>query len=166
MADPVLVVDTGGTFNKAYDPLRGVLENPSSTAAVERILGYPGQNLDIEIRGLIHKDSLDLTTADRETLAQAIAASPARRVIVVHGTDTMDTTARFLRARLADRTIVLTGAMVPFTIDPVEATANLALALGFLQCDPRPGVHIAMHGLVLPFEHIAKDRNAGRFTAR
>jgi len=88
-------------------------------------------------------------------------------VVIVHGTDTMDKSAKALDAWLGrshDKRVVLTGAMVPFSIDPVEATANLALAVSavrFLE----PGVYIAMHGMVLPYDQIKKNRELGIFEA-
>ena len=163
MRPSLLIIDTGGTFGKAYDPLRGTLYNPESCHPAETILASTRHNLDLEIAGMLHKDSLEITEADRQALVERIRESGTSKVLVVHGTDTMETTARYLEAHLPDRRIVLTGAMVPFRIDPVEATANLALGLGFIQAEDKPGVYIAMHGLARPHAELTKDRQLGRF---
>jgi L-asparaginase len=108
-----------------------------------------------------------MTDEDRETLCAAVRESPSQKIIIVHGTDTMERSAAYLAERLGTfRQILFTGAMVPYAVDPVEATANLASAVGRLRGSDTPGVYIAMHGLILPHDRIVKDRTIGRFVPR
>jgi L-asparaginase len=158
------IFSTGGTFNKVYNPLTGALEIDASSRAIETIMEK--WLCRFELHNLIHKDSLDLDDADREELAQAILASDREKVLVIHGTDTIDQTAAFLDGRISDRQLLLTGAMIPYSIDPVEATANFASAVGWLLGNDTPGVHIAMHGLILPHQAIYKNREKGIFLPR
>ncbi len=160
----VTILNTGGTFNKRYDPIEGVLLVPEDNVAVERAIASMRHNLAFDIRGLIYKDSLEMDDADRLALCDAIEEVATDAVIVVHGTDTMDQSARTVAERVAGKRVIFTGAMIPFSIDPVEATANLSLAIAAAQ-QAKPGVFIAMHGLILPFEQIVKNRELGRFEA-
>ena len=156
--------NTGGTFNKRYDPIRGELFVPADDRAVQRALEPLGANLDIVVTGLIYKDSLEMDDADRRILADALYGAQEERIVVVHGTDTMDRSAEAAAKRLGEsgKCVVFTGAMVPFTIDGVEATANLTLAIASALTLP-PGVYIAMHGLALPYTRIRKNRQKGHF---
>ncbi|WP_456391676.1 asparaginase domain-containing protein [Nitratifractor sp.] len=158
----ITVFSTGGTFNKVYDPVSGKLEIDPEARALREISRR--WHCAIEIRPLLHKDSLEMNDADRRELAEAIEDSPHSKILVVHGTDTMDQSAAYLAETFGlSRQIVLTGAMVPYSIDPVEATANFASGLGWLLSGGTPGVHIAMHGLILPHERIVKERKIGYF---
>lgn len=164
MAD-ILLINTGGTFNKRYDEIMGELYVPADELAVESILAELRGNLAIRLAGLVHKDSLEMDDADREQVAQAILAGTEHRVLVVHGTDTMHLTAAHLEARCPGRRIVLTGAMKPYACDRQEAAVNLALSLGWLIAGEGDGVHIGMHGLVRPHAGLVKDRANGVFRA-
>jgi L-asparaginase len=160
----IAVFSTGGTFNKVYNPLTGTLEIDPEAKALRRIMER--WLCRFELHTLLHKDSLDLDDADRETLARAIRRCPAPKILVVHGTDTIDRTAAFLARTVGERPVLLTGAMVPYSIDPVEATANFASAVGWLLGCDTPGVRIAMHGRILPYDEIVKDREKGRFVPK
>lgn len=157
----MLILNTGGTFNKRYNPISGELEVPYDNLAVEKILSTFSSR--VEVAGAIYKDSLDMDTEDRKTMASIISASQERFFVVIHGTDTMHLSALFLDAVLEDKVVVFTGAMVPFEIDPVEATANLAMALGFAKAQDTPGVYICMQGLVAKHDKIVKNRAIGKF---
>jgi len=156
----VIILNTGGTFNKRYDPIQGELIVPKDNRAIEEYLKKSCQN--IEVRGLIYKDSLEFTDTDRQELLEAVRNEDSP-VVIVHGTDTMDVSAQFLAKNLIDRLVVFTGAMVPFSIDPVEASANLTLAIAAARLLGGRGVYIAMHGLVAPYHQIYKNRNKGIF---
>ncbi len=156
----MIILNTGGTFNKRYDPIQGELIVPKDNRAVEEYLKKSCQ--DIEVRGLIYKDSLEFTDTDRQELLEAVRNIDGP-VVIVHGTDTMDVSAVFLAKNLSDRLVVFTGAMVPFSIDPVEASANLTLAIAAARLLGQRGVYIAMHGLVAPYHQIYKNRNKGIF---
>jgi L-asparaginase len=164
MAD-ILILNTGGTFNKRYDEIRGELFVPQDEQAVEAILAELRGNLDFRLVGLIHKDSLEMDDDDREQIAQTILAAEERKILIVHGTDTMHMTAAHLAACCPTRRIVLTGAMKPYAYDRQEAAVNLALSLGWLIAGEEDGVHIGMHGLVRPHAGIVKDRVRGVFRA-
>lgn len=157
----MIIINTGGTFNKRYDPLTGELVVPFDNGAVEEILGRFTSG--VEVAGLIYKDSLEMTGEDRKMMADVILASDERTFVVIHGTDTMHLSAAFLSELVTDRVVILTGAMVPFSIDPVEATANLAMALGFAEAGPEAGVYVCMQGTVAPHEKIRKNRESGKF---
>ncbi|MEF3194044.1 MAG: asparaginase domain-containing protein [Halothiobacillaceae bacterium] len=164
MAD-ILILNTGGTFNKRYDEIKGELVVPADDRAVESILAEVRGNLDVRLVGLIHKDSLAMDDSDREQIAQTILSAEERKVLIVHGTDTMHLTAAHLAASCPRRRIVLTGAMRPYAYDRQEAVFNLALSLGWLGAGEEDGVFIGMHGLVRPHAGMVKDRVRGVFRA-
>ncbi len=159
------IINTGGTFNKRYDPIRGELIVASDNDAVLAALEPIRAGFDISLVGLFYKDSLEMDETDREVLSNEVCGSNEKNIIVVHGTDTMDRSAEAIDTALGNghgKTVVLTGAMIPFSIDPVEAVSNLTSAVtasGFL----KPGVYISMHGLVLHYRNIVKNRKLGIF---
>ena len=157
----MLILNTGGTFNKRYNPLSGEMEVPYDNLAIEKILS--NFTYEVQMAGLIYKDSLDMDMDDRKMMAKIISASEDTHFIIIHGTDTMDTSALFLDEVLEDKVIVFTGAMVPFEIDPIEATANLAMALGFAKGEKRPGVYICMQGTIVKHNEIVKNKRLGKF---
>lgn len=156
----MLIINTGGTFNKRYDPIKGELFVPSDNQAVESIL--KSLVIDISLQGVIYKDSLEMNDQDRTLLGEMIAASDAQTVIIIHGTDTMDLSAEYIDSLALDKTIIFTGAMVPFGIDPIEATANLSMAIGYAHHAVR-GVHIVMQGIMGSFKQVKKNKSAGKF---
>lgn len=156
----MVVLNTGGTFNKRYDPVRGELFVPADDAAVETVLGTFAE--PVALRGLIYKDSLEMTDADRAELCEAVASTKEERIVVVHGTDTMDLSAAAVAAMKFPKTVVFTGAMVPLSIDPVEATANLAMAIGYAR-NAGAGVHIVMQGVCGSCDEVRKNRELGKF---
>lgn len=163
--DSLLILNTGGTFNKRYNPHKGELEVPKDSKAIESILRNC-HNTSYTLVSLIHKDSLEMTDLDRALLVQSIETYNARKILIIHGTDTMDASAAYLALHVKHKTITLTGSMVPFSIDPIEATANFALAIGDLQTRQSHGVYIAMHGIVMAHDAIYKNRTLGIFEPR
>ena len=159
----ILIINTGGTFNKIYDPIKGELIVPHSNIAIEQILKrLPAFYNRVAIKGIIYKDSLDMDDRDRKTLFKTIIEAKTDYIIVVHGTDTMDISAKYIAEQVKNKTIVFTGAMVPFSIDKVEATANLSSALIALDFIDK-GVYISMQGYLLPYNKIYKDKTKGIF---
>jgi L-asparaginase len=164
----IALLSTGGTIEKTYDELRGVLENQESVLDV--MLGR------LELRGvtmervaLMNKDSLDMSPADHTLIAEA-ALSRARAcdgVVVVHGTDRLaDTGERIVELGAPPAVpIVLTGAMRPYALRTTDALQNLTEALLAVQLIP-PGVYVAMHNSVLQFPGVVKDRELGTFVRR
>ncbi len=154
------IINTGGTFNKRYDPIKGELFVPQDNRAIEEIL--KSLVVDIPHSGIIYKDSLEMDDADRRILGEAIAQCNERTLIVVHGTDTIDLSADYIDTLKLDKTVVFTGAMIPFHIDPIEATANLAMAIGYARhaCE---GVHIVIQGVMSSFKQVKKNKSVGKF---
>lgn len=157
------VIDTGGTFNKRYDEISGQLKVEPSGEAAKSLVKLFRDNIETRIEPILHKDSLEINDEDRKLLVRTVLRSPEECVIVIHGTDTMDKSTIELERANSGKRIVFVGSMSPFSIDEKEATANFFLAVGFLQANPQNGVYIAMHGLVLPFDKITKNRELGRF---
>lgn len=156
------ILACGGTFDKHYDMLTGRLDFAEShlSQAVQRArITLP---TTIEIVKLM--DSLEMQDSDRsQVLASCVAASETA-VVIVHGTDTMPETAAVLGAASLAKTIVLTGAMIPYEIADSDALFNLGLACGVAQTLPA-GVYIAMNGQIFDWNHVKKDRQAGVFVS-
>ena len=151
---------TGGTFDKEYDEITARLIFKDSHVADMLRLGRC--HLDVAISTVMMKDSLDMTDADREAIARYCQDSAESQILITHGTDTMVDSAAYLAQRLAGKTIVLTGAMVPFAFGSSDAMFNLGSALSFVQVLP-PGVYIAMNGRYFPWERVRKNRESGVF---
>lgn len=154
------IINTGGTFNKRYDPIKGELFVPNDDCAVKTIL--KSLVIDIPVSGIVYKDSLEMNDQDRKVLADAIAQCDEKTVIVVHGTDTIDLSAEYVDNLKLDKVIVFTGAMVPFHIDPLEATANLAMAMGYAR-NAKDGVYIVIQGVMNSFKQVKKNKSVGKF---
>lgn len=154
------IINTGGTFNKRYDPIKGELFVPSDNRSIEEILA--SLVTEIPVSGVIYKDSLEMDDQDREVLGETIAQSSEQTVIVVHGTDTIDLSAAYIDTLQLNKTVVLTGAMIPFSIDPVEATANLAMAIGYAH-NVSAGVYIVIQGVMGSFKQVKKNKSLGKF---
>jgi L-asparaginase len=107
-------------------------------------------------------DSTEMTDADRERILRSCTDAFDERVVITHGTDTMADTARFLGERIQDQTIVLTGAMVPYTFGSSDGLFNLGAALAFAQTLPH-GVYVVMNGRCFDWHNVRKNRGTGRF---
>jgi L-asparaginase len=157
----ILFVSTGGTFNKHYSPQTGeiAIDTQAST------LGEIAQKwrCDFDIINIIGKDSLHMDDQDRVVLLETIQQSTYTDIIIIHGTDTMDLSAQVLHDAKLNRRIVLTGAMIPYRVDKVEATANIAMAIGYLQAEIATGVYISMNGVIGTFDKVIKNRTTHRF---
>jgi len=157
----ILLISTGGTFNKKYNPLNGNLEIDTESKALNEI--STKWQMDFEVVSIIGKDSLEINSSDRLLLLATLNLSAYDDIIIIHGTDTMDFSAEYVADAELEKRIIFTGAMVPYSIDPVEATANLSAAFGYLQALEKEGVYIAMNGIVAPCQCIKKDKAAGKF---
>jgi L-asparaginase len=158
----ILIISTGGTFNKIYDPIKGEFIIDESSKSLEDIATK--WLCEFEILNIIGKDSLEMTNQDRLELLATISHSDYHNILIIHGTDTMNVTATYLADTDLEKRIVLTGAMVPYSIDPVEATANLCSAYGFMNALEEEGIYIAMNGVIGPHDKVKKDRYKGRFS--
>ena len=151
---------TGGTFDKEYDELTGKLFFQDSHLPEMIRLGRA--NLKLEICTLMMIDSLEMTDADREIIIEHCRNAPESRIVITHGTDTMVETARALAANVRDKTIVLTGAMVPYKFGSSDGLFNLGSALAFVQTLPA-GVYVAMNGRYFTADRVRKNRQTGMF---
>lgn len=151
---------TGGTFDKRYDELHGTLA--FNETHVQEVLERGRCNLALTVEVLMLKDSLDLTDADRARIVVAASASAESRIVVTHGTDTMVESAQVLAAAGLDKTIVLTGAMIPYVFGSSDGLFNLGSALSFAQVLPS-GVFLAMNGQYFAWNNVRKNRELGVF---
>ncbi len=158
----ITIINTGGTFNKRYNPIKGELEVPNDNIALEKIISSC-HNIEFEIKNIISKDSLDMDDNDRQTIVDVVNKSVNDKIIIIHGTDTIDLTSTFLKKQVKNKKIVFTGAMVPMSIDEVEATMNFSQALGFLSADVKDGIYLSMHGVVVEASKLIKNRSVGEF---
>ncbi|MEA2050090.1 MAG: asparaginase domain-containing protein [Campylobacterota bacterium] len=160
----ILILNTGGTFNKCYNQYNGKLLVSNSNYYIKKIIKQSTKiNKTTKIDGLIYKDSLDITKKDRKELIRYIKKSRFKKIIIVHGTDTIGITAKYLDKKIKNKQIVLVGSMRPFSIEPIEATANLMMAYGFLQNNKKNCIFIGIHGLVKKYNKIEKNRKLGVF---
>ncbi|MDH3354181.1 MAG: asparaginase [Chromatiales bacterium] len=160
----ILVLNTGGTINKEYHPISGELKVASDSHIIENIFSVALRgNQTPKIKGLIYKDSLEFTDDDRTLLAKTLSAAPQEKVLVIHGTDTLHLSAQVVRDLGLKKRVIFTGAMVPFSIDTIEATANLFSAYGFLLAAEEHGVYVGLNGVIGTLEEIHKDRERGLF---
>lgn len=156
----IRVFVTGGTFDKEYNELNGSLFFKDTH--IQEMLKLGRARLDLEVRTLMMIDSLDMTEADRGIIAENCRAVPEERIVVTHGTDTMAETASFLAKRVPGKTIVLTGAMIPYKFGSSDGMFNLGSSLAFVQVLP-PGVYVSMNGKVFAADNVAKNRQTGEF---
>ncbi|MCK6391227.1 MAG: asparaginase [Azonexus sp.] len=157
------LITTGGTLDKRYHPLTGVLE--VGAPVITEILAQAGIGPETyALTQCLRKDSLEINDDERAQLAAAVAASSATCIVITHGTDTMGLSAACIDARCTGKTVVLTGAMVPWQIAGSDAAFNIGAAFAAARLLP-PGVYIAMHGRVLPYRNYVKDRSKGWFVA-
>jgi L-asparaginase len=156
----IRVFVTGGTFDKEYNELTGQLEFEDTH--VREMLRLGRCHLDVEVRTLMMVDSLDMTDADRQIIVDNCKQCDEQQIVVTHGTDTLVETARALAAEVTAKTIVLTGAMVPYAFGSSDGLFNLGSALSFAQVLP-PGVYIAMNGRYFNWDNVRKNREAGAF---
>jgi L-asparaginase len=151
---------TGGTFDKEYDEIDGRLEFRDTH--LPQMLDMARSRLDVRVRTLMMVDSLDMTASDREIIANNCREAPEPFIVITHGTDTMVDTARVLAAQGPDKTIVLTGAMIPISFGSSDGLFNLGGALTVVQVLPK-GVWITMNGRIFPWNDVRKNRDTATF---
>ena len=151
---------TGGTFDKEYDEIEGKLYFRDTH--VPEMLALGRSKVPVGLRTLMMIDSLDMTPADRQLILEQCQRAVEDRIIITHGTDTMELTARAIGEAIKDKTIVLTGAMVPYKFGSSDGLFNLGSALAFVQTLP-PGVYISMNGRCFPWDNVHKDKGTGCF---
>ncbi|AXU18317.1 asparaginase [Novosphingobium sp. THN1] len=159
--EPILVLTTGGTIDKAY--FDALSEYQIVESGIPALIAEARVALPFRVMELMRKDSLELTDADRALIAAAVREAPERQVVITHGTDTMTETAKAL-SNIEGKTIVLTGALSPARFAETDAHFNLGMAFATAQV-AAPGVWIAMSGQVFDGLKVRKDRAAGKFVS-
>jgi L-asparaginase len=158
---------TGGTFDKTYDEIGGRLS--FGDTHLHEMLSLGRARVPVSVRTLMMVDSLDMSDADRDAIVRNCMQAEESQIVVTHGTDTMVETAAALAqsvvGKTAGKTIVLTGAMIPYAFGSSDGLFNLGSALSFVQALP-PGVYIAMNGRHFAWDAVHKNRETGVFEAR
>jgi len=156
----IRIIVTGGTFDKTYDEIRGVLSFEDTH--LPEMLRLGRSCVEVRMQTLMMLDSLEMTDADRELIVRHCVLSPETRIVITHGTDTMVETARIIAAGVQGKTVVLTGAMIPYAFGSSDGLFNLGSALSFAQVLPA-GVYVAMNGQHFEWNRVRKNRATGVF---
>ncbi|MGO8693226.1 MAG: asparaginase domain-containing protein [Rectinemataceae bacterium] len=157
---PIRVIVTGGTFDKHYDEIRGELTFKESHLPEILSLTRVTLPVEVELNQLI--DSLQMQEANRQSVLEACRSAAEDHIIITHGTDTMAETARLLGPAALAKTIVLTGAMIPYKVQGSDALFNFGTAFMAVQLMPQ-GVYLVMNGRVFPWDKVRKNREKGVF---
>ena len=161
----IRILVTGGTFDKEYNELTGALEFKDTH--LPEMLRLGRSRVDVSVRTLMMIDSLDMTDADRDAIVAQCRQAAETQIVITHGTDTMVETAAALAGALGpdpEKTIVLTGAMIPYAFGSSDGLFNLGSALSFVQA-LAPGIYIAMNGRCFGWNRVRKNRETGVFEA-
>jgi L-asparaginase len=156
----IRILITGGTFDKEYDEINGRLYFQDTH--LHEMLRLGRCRADVVVRTVMMVDSLEMTDADRRIILENCRQSPEERIVVTHGTDTMADTAAVLGEGLEGKTVVLTGAMVPYAFGSSDGLFNLGSAISFAQTLPH-GVYIAMNGRCFGWDNVRKNKALGVF---
>ena len=151
---------TGGTFDKEYNELNGQLYFKDTH--LQELLSMGRSRVPVEIRTLMMIDSLEMTDHDRELIAYQCNNSDEDKIVITHGTDTIAETAKVLAEKVKNKTVVLTGAMIPIKFGSSDGLFNLGSALAFAQCLPN-GVYVAMNGRFFNWDNVRKNKQTGVF---
>ncbi len=160
MKDSIRIIITGGTFDKEYNEKTGELYFKDSH--IPGMLELGRSRLNISIRTLMMVDSKEMSEDDKEIIAKNCMNAKENRVVITHGTDTMVDTARTIAQIVKEKTIVMTGAMVPYTFGSSDGLFNLGSAIAFVQTLP-PGIYIAMNGRYFPWDNVRKNKEICEF---
>jgi len=151
---------TGGTFDKEYNELNGQLFFKDSH--INEILKLGRSRLDLSVRTLMLIDSLDMTDADRSIILENCLHCNEDKIVITHGTDTMTETATYLSDKIPGKTVVITGAMIPYKFGSSDGLFNMGSALAFVQSLPA-GIYIAMNGRYYDWNNCKKNKQTGFF---
>ncbi|MEO6732987.1 MAG: asparaginase domain-containing protein [Ferruginibacter sp.] len=151
---------TGGTFDKEYNEINGKLYFKDTH--LHDLLEMGRNKVPVEIRTLMMIDSLEMTAQDRALIVYQCQHSDEDKIIITHGTDTMEETAKILGPAISNKTIILTGAMIPIKFGSSDGLFNLGSALAFVQALP-PGVYVAMNGRYFNWNNVRKNKLTGVF---
>lgn len=157
---PVRILVTGGTFDKEYNEITGELYFKDTH--MREILELGRSKLEVKIRTLMLIDSLEMTDDDRVVILDNCKRVPENQIVITHGTDTMTVTTKVIADANLEKTIVLTGAMIPYKFGSSDGLFNFGGALAFAQSLP-PGVYIAMNGRYFDWDKVKKNKKTGVF---
>ena len=158
--NPIKIFVTGGTFDKEYNEINGELYFKKTH--LHEMLELGRSQLKVEIETLMMKDSLEMSDEDRNLIVSKCFESNENRILITHGTDTIVETAKLLAKKNILKTIVLTGAMIPYKFGSSDGLFNLGSALSFLQSMPY-GIYIAMNGNIFNWNNVKKNKELGLF---
>ncbi|HKE87411.1 MAG TPA: asparaginase domain-containing protein [Vicinamibacterales bacterium] len=156
----IRIIVTGGTFDKRYDEIRGQLSFDATH--LPEMLRLGRSHVETTIETLMMIDSLEMTDEDRARIARSCAECAETRIVITHGTDTMVETARAVAEVVRDKTVVFTGAMVPYAFGSSDGLFNLGSALSFAEVLPA-GIYIAMNGQHFAWDAVRKNQQTGVF---
>jgi L-asparaginase len=153
---------TGGTFDKIYNESDGNLIFKETH--LNHMLIDAKSKIDVEIETIMLIDSLYMKDHHRQEILDKCKSSNEERIVITHGTDTMIETAKLLGKEIKDKTIVLTGSMIPYSFVKSDAHFNLGCAIAFAQTLPK-GVYITMHGKIFSYDNVRKNKELHEFEA-
>ena len=156
----IKVFVTGGTFDKEYNLITGELFFQDTH--LKKVFSLGRSTVPVEVRTIMMVDSLSITDEDRQIILHNCLKTKEDRILITHGTDTMVETASLLARHVKGKTIVLTGAMIPYTFGSSDGLFNLGSALAYVQVLP-PGIYIAMNGRYFAWDNVRKNKKTGYF---
>lgn len=156
----IKILITGGTFDKEYNELTGQLY--FNKTHVPEMLKLGRARLDINLETVMMMDSLNITSSDMQKLLEISIKSKEDKILITHGTDKMVATAQVLGPKIKNKTIVLTGAIIPYAFGSSDGLFNLGSALAFVQSLPH-GVYISMNGRYFNWNNVVKNKQTGEF---
>ena len=157
---PIRIFVTGGTFDKEYNELNGTLAFKDTH--MKELLKLGRSKIEVTITTLMMMDSLEMADNERDIIAQNCVSAKENQIVITHGTDTMAETAKVLAQKVKGKTVVLTGAMIPYAFGSSDGLFNLGSALAFVQALPA-GIYIAMNGRIFNWDNVRKNKQAGEF---
>ena len=158
--NPIKIFVTGGTFDKEYNELNGELYFKKTH--INEMLELGRSKLNVNIETIMMKDSLHMTLSDRNLIISKCNKASENKILITHGTDTMIETAELLANSIHNKTIILTGAMIPYKFGSSDGLFNLGSSLSFLQVMPI-GVYISMNGNIFDWNNVIKNKELGLF---
>ena len=156
----IKIFSTGGTFDKEFNELNGELYFKKTQ--LHELLDLGRSQLNVKVETLMMIDSLNMTDDERQYIIKKCQKEASQRIIITHGTDTMVETAKILAEHIQDKTIILTGAMIPIKFGSSDGLFNLGSALSFVQI-LEPGIYITMNGRYFNWDNVRKNKNLGIF---
>ena len=151
---------TGGTFDKEFNEINGNLEFQKTN--LYELLELGRCKLDIKIETLMMIDSLKMSEAERNYIVEKCKKENTHKIVITHGTDTIVETAKMLAKSIEDKTVILTGAMIPINFGSSDGLFNLGSALSFVQI-LEPGIYITMNGRYFHWDNVVKNKKIGIF---